>query len=183
MLFGGCFGARGMKEITAYPYPLIYEDDSTARFASPQDNVFIEVRRAPIPRPLEHLAVHYPSLFPGGEIIKPGDREEYVKIKGKNAYKVVFRTKYIRKRKRIDDTSQWDVDAVPEGWTMARMEDPLTGEAVPVLHGPVIPRQKVLYLVQGEPYVYYILLRADGDAIRSAREKFEKFVHDDVKYL
>ena len=179
----GCFGVHGITEIAASPYPIIYEDDSTARFGTSDDSAFIEVRKADTSGPLEHLAVHYRSLFPGGEIIRPGDREQYVKVNGKNAYKVVFRTKYIRKRKRLGDKDKIDPESIPEGWTPARMEDPVTGRIVRVLHGPVIPQQKILYLVQGDPHIYYVLLRADGDAIKSAKKKFEKFVHEDINYL
>ncbi len=183
LLLAGCLGARGFKEITASPYPLIYEDDSIARFGSPDDNTFVEVRKTAVSKPLEHLAVHYRSLFPGGEIVRPGDREEYVKVNGKNAYKVIFRTTYIRKRKRLDKNSTINPESIPHGWTPAKMEDPVTGEMIRVLHGPIIPQQKILYLVQGDPYIYYILLRADGEAIQSARKKFEKFVNEDIKYL
>lgn len=182
VLLAGCFGARGLNEITKYPYPLTYQDDSTARFSSADDNVFIEVRKAPTPRPLEHLAVHYASLFPGGEIIKPGDSEEYLTIKGKNAYKVVFRAKYIRKRKRVEENSNAEPSEIPPGWTRAQMSDPVSGEPVPVLHGPVIPQQKILYLVQGDPYIYYILMTANGDAIKPATERLERFVRDDIKF-
>lgn len=182
VILTGCFGTPGLKEITGYPYPLIYQDDSIARFESSDHNVFVEVRKTPSPRPLEHLAVHYASLFPGGEIVKPGDREEYRTIKGKNAYKVVFRTKYIRKRKRLDKDSNPKSSEIPEGWTKAQMSDPTTGDVVPVLHGPVIPQQKILYLVQGESHIYYILLTADGDAITPATEKLEQFVRNDIKF-
>lgn len=177
----GCFSARGITEITSHPYPAIYQDDSTARFGTPDDTVLIEVRRAKTPRPLENLAIYYPSLFPGGEIIRPGDSEEYVKLHDKDAYKVVFGTKYIRKRKRLPDKSK-EPESVPPGWTAAKMEDPETGQSVGVAQGPVIPRQRVLYLVQGEPYIYYVALRADGDTIESARGKFETFVRDGIKY-
>jgi hypothetical protein len=132
---------------------------------------------------LEHLAVHYTSLFPGGEIIKPGDREEYVTVNGKSAYKVVFQTRYIRKRKRVTDSTELDAAEMQQGWTRAKMNDPVTGESIPVLHGPVIPQQKILYLVQGDPYIYYIVLRADGDVIQSAKQKFDEFVHKHIKYL
>lgn len=179
----GCLGVRGFTEISSSPYPNIYEDDSTARFGTPDDNVFIEVRKTDTSRPLEHLAVHYQSLFPGGEIIRPGDREEYVKVNGKNAFKVVFRRKYIRKRKRLDSKAKTDPESIPEGWTLAEMEDPETGKTVRVLHGPVIPQEKILYLVQSDPHIYYVLLRADGDVIESAKKKFEKFVHKDINYL
>ena len=182
LLLVSCIGTRGLSEISSHPYPLIYEDDSSAKFASQQDDVFIEIRKTPVPRPLEHVAVHYASLFPGGEIVKPDDREEYLTIKDKKAYKVSFRTKYIRKRKRLDKSSGRSGPEIPEGWTKAQMRDPVTGEVVPVLHGPVIPQEKVLYLVQGDQYIYYIVLSADGDAVKPAREKFENFVRNDINF-
>lgn len=159
----------------------MYQDDSTARFGTSDDSVLIEVRRARTSRPLENLAIHYASLFPGGEIIRPGDSEEYVKLNDKNAYKVVFGTKYIRKRKRIPDQGKQS-ESIPEGWSAAKMEDPETGQSVAVARGPVIPRERILYLVQGDPYVYYVSMRADGEAIESARDRFEKFVRQEIKY-
>jgi hypothetical protein len=182
VMLAGCFGPRGLTEITEYPYPLTYQDDSTARFSSGDGNVFIEVRRAPATRPLEHLAVHYASLFPGGEIIKPGDTEDYLTIDGKTAYKVIFRTKYIRKRKRVEENSNRELPEIPPGWTRAQMTDPVSGDTVPVLHGPVIPQQKILYLVQAGPYIYYILMTAEGDAIKPATEKLDQFVRNGIKF-
>ncbi|MCX5863105.1 MAG: hypothetical protein NTW27_13415 [Deltaproteobacteria bacterium] len=178
----GCFGSRGITEIKSQPYPVIYQDDSTARFNDGSDNIFIEVRTTKTPRPLENLAIHYPALFPGGEIIRPGDGEEYVKVSGHNAYKVVFRTKYIRKRKRVEQKLGEGRDKISEGWTTMTMEDPLTGKPIPVLYSPVIPEQRVLYLVQGDSYIYYIFLRADGDAIDAATKEFDTFVRDGIQY-
>lgn len=178
----GCFGTRGFTEIKAKPYDLIYQDDSTSKFGDHNDDVFIEVRTAKISRPLENLAIHYTALFPGGEIIRPGDSEEYLRIDGHNAYKVVFRTKYIRKRKRVENKGGVDQDKVPEGWTAMTMEDPLTGKPIPVLHGPVIPQQRIMYLVQGDSYIYYIFLRADGDAVDQAIKKLDTFVREGIEY-
>lgn len=180
-LISGCFSARGIQEIKSHPYPLVYEDDSTARFGDTEDTVFMEIRTAGIPRPLENLAVHYSSLFPGGEIVRPGDGEEYLTIDGQNAYKVVFRTDYIRPRKRVADKEQ--LKDIPEGWTAKTIEDPATGKIIPVLYGPVIPRQKILYLVEGKKFVYYIFLRADGESIEPARKKLEEFVRKDLRYI
>ncbi|MBI5248672.1 MAG: hypothetical protein HY912_04190 [Desulfomonile tiedjei] len=179
-LLAGCFSARGLTEIQSSPYTGTYEDDSTARFSNPDDSVFFEVRRTKVSRPLENLAVHYAALFPGGEVIRPGDAEEYTKIDGKNAYKVVFKTNYIRNRKRVDP-KRID-EPVSPGWTKVSIEDPDTGKQIPVLYGPVIPRQRVLYLVEGDSYIYYIVMRADGDAIESVRKRFEDFVRKDIKY-
>jgi len=171
-----------MTEITSYPYPVTYQDDSSARFADKDDSIFIDVRRTKISRPLDNLAIHYAALFPGGEIIRPGDNEEYIKINDKNAYKVVFQTKYIRKRKRMDEKAVTDSGRVPPGWTVASMEDPITGKRIRVLHGPVIPEERILYLVQGDSYIYYILWKADGESIEQSRKKFEQFVRQDINY-
>lgn len=179
----GCFSSRGISEISYHPYPLIYEDDSTARFGDPDDNVFIEVRRTPVSRSVDNLVIHYPSLFPGGEVVKPGDKEEYFDLNGKRAYKVVFRPKYLRKRKRVDEKSEGNPKEIPSGWEESTMEDPQTGKRIKVLQGPVIPSQKILYLVQGDSYIYYVMMRADGKYIEPAREKLEKFVRDEIKYL
>lgn len=180
-LVAGCFASGGMSEIRAFPYPLVYEDESLERFADAQSDTSIEVRKAKISRPLDNLAIHYQALFPGGEIIRPGDHEEYLKIDGKNAYKVVFRTKYMRKRKRI--FNQAPEAEVPPGWTRRTIEDPVSGKPIPVLYGPVVPQEKILYLVEGSTCLYYVLMSADGDAIEPARKRFEKFVREDVQYL
>ncbi len=181
-LLAGCFATRGIIDAGSHPYPIIYEDESTEKFSDRDDNVFIEVRRRKVSRPLENLAIHYAALFPGGEIVRPGDTEEYVKIDGKNAFKVVFRTNYIRKRKRVDAKDKSGSGEAPPGWTLTNVVDAATGKTIPVLYGPVIPRQKILYLVEGDLYVYYIFMRADGDSIESARKKFEEFVRKDIKY-
>lgn len=177
-----CLGTRGIEAIKARPYPVLYEDYSTARFGDEGDNAFVEVRTAKTSRPMENLAIHYAALFPGGEIIRPGDSEEYLRIDGHNAYKVVFRTKYIRKRKRLQETGNGGEKEVPEGWTPMTMEDPLTGKPIPVLHGPVVPQQRVLYLVQGDTKVYYVFLRTDGDSIDEAVKNFDQFVREGIDY-
>ncbi len=177
-----CLGTYGITEITDHPYSLIYEDDSTARFGVRDDDISIEVRRVATPRPIENLAINYGALFPDGEVIRPGDTEEYVKIDGRNAYKVIFRPKYIRKRKRVDEKAGTTKNEPPEGWSQVTINDPLTGRPETVLQGPVIRRERILYLVAGDQYVYYILMRADGDAIEPARKRLEKLVREDVKY-
>ena len=93
----GCQAPRGITELHAPPYPVTSEDEARETLGDDEDKVFLEVKRARIPKPLENLAVHYRAYFPGGEAIRPGDRESYVKIKGRNAYKVVFQTSYIRR--------------------------------------------------------------------------------------
>lgn len=180
VLLAGCFSARGLSEIRSEPYPIIYEDDSTQRFGDADDNVFLEVRRAPISREIGSLAIHYPGFFPGGVKIKPGDLEEYVTVSGKNAYKVVLRTTHIRKRKRLKSESP--PKELPEGWSLHYMADPATGASIPVLHGPVIPREQILYLVEGKSYIYYIFMRADGESIEPAKKRFENFVREDIDY-
>jgi hypothetical protein len=180
-LITGCFSGRGIREIKSHPYSQIYKDDSTARFANKDDTVFMEVRTAAIPRSIENLAIHYSSLFPGGESVRTSDSEDYSKIDGHIAYKVVFRPEYIRQRKRVADNRQLE-DPLP-GWTEKMIEDPVTGKSIRALYGPVIPRQKILYLVEGKKFVYYIFLRADGDSIKPARRKLENFIAKDIRYL
>jgi hypothetical protein len=177
-----CLGTYGITEIADHPYSLIYEDDSTARFGVQDDDVSIEVRRVASPRPIENLAINYGALFPDGEVIRPGDTEEYVKIDGRNAYKVIFRPKYIRKRKRVGEKTGAKKEEPPGGWTRVTINDPLTGKPETILQGPVIRRQRILYLVAGDQYVYYILMKADGDAFDSAQKKLEKLVREDLKY-
>ena len=177
-----CLGTYGITEITHHPYDLISEDDSNARFGRRNDDVSIEVRKVASPRPIENLAINYGALFPDGEVIRPGDTEEYVQVDGRNAYKVIFRPKYIRKRKRVNEKAGAKKEEPPKGWTRVTINDPLTGKPETILQGPVIRRQRILYLVAGDKYVYYILMRADGDAIESARKKLEKFVREDLNY-
>lgn len=184
IIFGvaGCFGKRGVYEIKERLYPVLYEDDSTVRLGSKDDNVFVEIRTVAASKPMENLAIYYPALFPGGEMIRPGDREEYTKVNGHNAYKVVFQTKYIRKRKRITGSEEEAKKSLPDGWTIMTMEDPMTGKPIPVMYGPIIPQQKIIYLVQGTSRIYYVFLRADGDAIDSAVKAFDKFVNEGIDY-
>ncbi len=174
----GCMAGTSLLQIKSKPAPLIYQDDSAAKFNSPDDSVFVEVRTAKISKPIETLAIHYFSLFPDGEAIRPGDTDEYLTINGKNAYKVVFRPTYIRKRERIKATGQ----DIPSGWKTATIEDPSTAKPVKIMFGPIIPRQRILYLVEGRKYVYYIFLRADGDAIETAGRKFDDFVRNGIDY-
>lgn len=180
-LIAGCIASHRLKEISGKPYPVTYEDDVTARFGDPEDNVFIEVRRAEMSRPLDNLAVHYGTLFPGGEVIRPGDSEEYVDIDGRKSYKVTFKPRYIRKRKRATQTSEGKED-VPPGWQAVTMPDPATGKTARVLYSPAIPRERTLYLVPGKSHVYYLSLRADGDSIPGARKNFEQFVRTAIAY-
>jgi len=169
-----------MVEVKSPPYPVTYEDDSMKRFGDREDTVFIEVSRARISRPLDNLAIHYRAFFPAGETVRPGDLEEYLDVAGKTAYRVLFRTEYIRRRKRLAKSDK--PDKPPEGWTVRTMEDPLTGKNIPVFYGPVIPRQKILYLVQGDLYLYYVFFRADGDSIEPAKKKFDELVQKGIAY-
>lgn len=182
VLLAGCLTTRGIVDVASHPYPLVYEDDSKERFSDSEDTVLIEVRRRKVSRPLENLAIHYAALFPGGEVVRPGDTEDYLKIDGRNAYKVVFKTNYIRRRKRVEANKKIGPGDAPPGWTLTNIEDPVTGKPIQVLYGPVIPRQKILYLVEGDQYIYYVFMRADGDSIEPARKKFEEFVRKDIKY-
>ncbi len=178
----GCIGTYGITEIKDHPYRLVQEDDSSAQFGLLDDDASIEVRKLESPRPIENLAINYSALFPEGEIIRPGDTEEYTKIDGRNAYKVVFRPKYIRKRKRVEDNSGTNPQESSEGWTQATITDPLTGKSETIMQSPIIRRERILYLVAGDRYIYYILMRADGDAIEPARKKLEKLVRKDIDY-
>jgi hypothetical protein len=179
-LVAGCFAARGMVEVVSQPYPKTYEDDSAVRFGDNDDAVFMEVRRTKKAGRLDNLAIHYRSQFPDGETVKPGDSEEYLKIDGKNAYKVTYRPKYIRRRKPLDTTPA--PDDVPPGWTVRTITEPATGKTMPVLYGPVIPQQRAVYLVEGDRYLYYIFMRADGDSVTPARQKFDEFVRTGIAY-
>lgn len=176
----GCFSARGLPEIRSEPYPIIYRDDGVLRFGDADDNVFIEVRRVPISKETGNLAIHYSALFPGGVKITPGDHEEYVTIAGHKAYKVVFRISHIRKRKRFEDGIS--AKDLPEGWSLHHMVDPSSGASIPVLHGPIVPRERILYLVEGRSYIYYVFMRADGESIGPAKERFEEFLKEEIDY-
>lgn len=182
VLVQSCFGPAGMSEIKYKPIPLIYEESSLARFTDAGDDVSIELRKAPVSKPMENLAIHYPALFPGGVTIRPGDREEYVTIGGKNAYKVVFSTKYIRKRKRLNEKAGKSDQDIPPGWTESTLEDPVSGKMTPVIVGPVVPERKILYLVPGSQNVYYILLKLDGTNNEDAIKDFDKFVKEGIDY-
>lgn len=178
----GCLGNATIKDYSSPPIPVVYEDETTSRFNDPEDNRFIEIRKTPTSRPVENLAIHYPALFPGGEIIRPGDTEEYTMINGKNSYKVVFRTKYIRKRKRLTPGELSDKSELPEGWAKSYIEDSSSGSRIPIMLGPVIPQHRVLYIVPGDHNVYYLFMRADGDDFEKALKDFDKFVREDISY-
>jgi hypothetical protein len=182
LFLSSCFTTQRLREISQDPYPIIFQDDSTVRYGDPEDDVFMEVRRAKTSRPIDDLAIQYGALFPGGEAIRPGDTEEYVKIDGKNAYRVLFKKKYIRKRKRIDTESKKSSEDVSPDWKSVTMHDSETGKPVSVLYGPIIPRERTLYLVAGDSEVYSIFMRADGEAIEPAKKKFEKLVREEIKY-
>lgn len=156
---------------------MIYEDDDTMRFANKEDSVFLEVRRRPISRPLGNLAIYYSSFFPGEETIRPGDVEEYLKINDRNAYRVVFHTKYIRRRHRVRPGED-----VSEGANTKTITDPDTGKTVEIVYGPVERRFRELYLVEGDDYLYYIKLRADGDDVERAREKLQRLLKEGIRY-
>jgi len=181
-LLCSCLGKRGISEVRERPYSVEYEDNSTLRLSDHNEDIFIDLRTSSTGKPMENLAIHYPALFPGGEIIRPGDREEYVKINGHTAYKVTFGTKYIRKRKRLPEAEKGLIVSIPEGWTATTMEDPVTGKPISVMYGPVIPQHKIMYLVQGNSRVYYILLKADGNSIEKASKDFEKLVKEGIDY-
>ncbi len=93
VLVQNCFGPGGMSEIKYRPLPVINQNSSLAKLSDTSNDVSIEIRKAPVSKPIENLAIHYQALFPDGETIRPGDREEYVPVGAKTAYKVVFSTK------------------------------------------------------------------------------------------
>jgi len=176
----GCLYTRGIDEVLVDPYPQIYQDDSTLRFGDQEDKVFIEVRKAKISRRLDNLAIHYGTIFPGGVPIRRDDNEQYVKVGGKTAYRVIFAEKSVRRRKRLE--KEIPPEEVPPGWKQVTISDPVTGKPTPALYGPVVPRRQILYLVEGDAYLYYVLMRADGGAIPEARRAFEEFVRKGIDY-
>lgn len=181
ILVQSCFRPAGMPEIKYKPLSAVYEDDSRAKFRDTNDDVSIELRKASVSKPIENLAIHYSSLFPDGEVVKPGDREEYVTIADKMAYKVIFNTKYIRKRKRLPEKADNNKKA-PDGWTESTMEDTVSGKQIPILVGPVIAQRKILYLVPGADSVYYLMLTIDGTDHDEAIKSFDKFVREGINY-
>ncbi len=182
ILVQNCFGPRGMSEIKYRPFPLVSENSNLAKLSDTSDDISIEIRKAPVSKPIENLAIHYPALFPEGETIRPGDREEYVPIGAKTAYKVVFNTKYIRKRKRLQTQNGKVVDDILPGWTESAFEDPISGKKIPIMVGPIIPEKKILYVVPGSESVYYILLNVDGKDHEDAIKNFDKFVKQGINY-
>jgi len=182
VLVQNCFGPGGMSEIKYRPLPLINENSSLAKLSDTSDDVSIEIRKAPVSKPIENLAIHYPALFPDGETIRPGDREEYVPIGNKTAYKVVFSTKYIRKRKRLQTQNGKIVNDIPPGWTESTFEDPVSGKKIPIMIGPINAEKKILYLVPGSESVYYVLLNVDGNDHEDAIKNFDKFVKQGINY-
>lgn len=182
LFVSGCFGNAQVKDFSSAPLPVVYEDETTTKFRDNDDDKFIEIRKAPTSRPVGNLAIHYPALFPGGEVVRPGDMEEYTLVNGKNSYKVVFRTKYIRKRKRLSEKDLSGEPKIPEGWTKSSIEDPSTGSKIPIMLGPVIPQHRILYMVPGEQYVYYLFMRVDGENYEQALKEFDRFVREDMTY-
>ena len=182
VLTQSCFGPVGMAEIKYKPLPLISENSRFVKYEDSGDDVSIELRKAPVSKSVENLAIHYPSLFPDGETIHPGDREEYVTVNGKTAYKVIFNTKYIRKRKRLKTKSGKSPEDIPSGWSESIWDDPVSGVKTPILVGPVIPERKILYLIPGSENVYYVLLKVDGPDYEDTIKKFDKFVKEGIDY-
>ncbi|MGC8603869.1 MAG: hypothetical protein ACP5VS_09295 [Desulfomonilaceae bacterium] len=171
-----------MSEIKYNPLPLKHESTSIAEFSDASNDVSIELKKAPVSKPVENLAIHYPALFPDGETIRPGDREEYVSVGKKTAYKVIFGTKYIRKRKRLKTANGKISNVIPEGWIKSAYEDPFSGVKIPIMVGPTIPEKKILYVIPGSESVYYVLLKVDGEDNQAAVKKFDKFVREGINY-
>ncbi|MCL5125546.1 MAG: hypothetical protein M1511_13820 [Deltaproteobacteria bacterium] len=182
VLAQSCFGPSGMSDIKYNPLALVSDSRNVAEFSDAANNVSIEVKKVQVSKPVENLAIHYPSLFPDGETIRTGDREEYAHVGNKTAYKVVFQTKYIRKRKRLQTKNGKLIGDVPEGWTESKFEDPVTGKKIPIIIGPVIPEKKILYVVPGSENVYYVLLKVDGQGNDNPVKNFEKFVREGINY-
>lgn len=178
----GCASGTGIRDLKFDSYKKEIVSDNQVKWVDSEDNVFVQLQTAAISQPVNNLVVHYGSLFPSGEPIRPGDTEEYLKINNRNAYRVVFRPTFIRQRKRLTDKQISDPTLIPNGWTKTSIEDPLTGESVDAMYGPIIPRQRVLYLVEGDKFVYYIFLRADGEAIDKELKKFDSLVKTRIAY-
>ncbi|MGC8658150.1 MAG: hypothetical protein ACP5U1_03665 [Desulfomonilaceae bacterium] len=171
-----------MSDIKYSPLPLVRESRNLAEFSDASRDATIEVKKVQVSKPVENLAIHYPSLFPDGETIRAGDREEYAHIGDKTAYKVIFQTKYIRKRKRLKSKNGKVIGNIPEGWTESKFEDPVTGQEIPIIIGPTVPEKKILYVVPGSENVYYVLLKVEGQDNDDLVKKFDKFVKEGVNF-
>lgn len=182
LLVSGCLGRGQVKDFSSPPLPVIYEDEVTTKLRDADDSQFIEIRKTPTSKPIENLAIHYPALFPGGEIIRPGDTEEYTLVDGKNSYKVVFRTKYIRKRRHLTEKEKSDEQDLPAGWTKSFTEDSSSGSRIQIAIGPTVPQHRILYVVPGDQNVYYLFFRIDGENYEKAIKDFDKFVREDMRY-
>lgn len=177
LISSGCITTRGLNEIKSDPYPVVQKGKTETRYADPDNSVSIEVKTIKKTNPVKNLAIYYPTLFPGGLPVRAGDTEEYLRVQGKNAYKVTFKPTMIRKRKRYTEG-----EPIPPGWVKGKMEDPDGGKTAEILYGPVIPKQLVLYLIEGDTMVYNIVLTAEDGEIESAKQKFEQFVQNDIAY-
>jgi hypothetical protein len=158
----------------------VYEDDSTLRMGNEEDTIFIEIRRAPISGKSGNLAIRYERIFPGGPAIRSGDRERYLRIGDHVAYRVDFSPKFIRYRKRISGDPE--KAQPPEGWTIQGLkpDDPSSEK---ILVGPVIKRKRVLFLVEGKKYIYYVFGRADEKSINRMNKMMEELVNKGIDYL
>ncbi len=177
LVIAACATTRGISEIADPPCRVIRQDKEEAVFGDDQDNVRIEIEKAKISKRLFNLAIYYKTFFPEGETIRSGDVERYLRVDGRNAYKVVFRPKYIRKRTRYKKGQE-----IPPGHKLKTETDPATGKPRKVLYSPIVKRYRTLYLVEGDEYLYYILLRADGESAPAAQKEFEQFVHEGITY-
>ena len=93
------------------------------------------MRRAPIPKEIGNLAIPlFGAISWWRQDNSSGDHEEYVTVAGNKAYKVVFRTSHLRKRKRLK--ADPPPEDLPEGWSLHHMVDPSNGASIPVMHGP-----------------------------------------------
>jgi hypothetical protein len=145
-----------------------------------EDRIFIEIRRARASDRSGNLAIRYEQTFPGGPAIRSPDRERYFEISDHVAYRVDFAPKFIRLRKRIKGNPE-DIEP-PEGWSIKNLKpnDPTSEK---ILLGPVIKRSRVLFLVEGDKYIYYIFGRADGRSIDRMTKLLENLVKQGIDYL
>lgn len=175
-----CFPSKGLVEVKKRPLPVLSEDDSTLRMGDEKDRIFIEVRKAPSSGAPGNLAIRYEQIFPGGPAIRLKDRDRYLNLGENVAYRVDFEPSYIRYRKRIpiDDENF----KAPEGWSVREFNPRESENSQKILVGPVTKRQTVLFLVEGNDYIYYVFGRADGSAIKAMIKIIEDLVEEGIDY-
>ncbi len=176
----GCFSTKGLIEVKKRPLPVISEDDSTLRMGDEKDRIFIEVRKAPSAGAHGNLAIRYEQLFPGGPAIRLKDRDRYLDLGDNVAYRVDFEPSYIRYRKRFPTSDE--NFKVPKGWSVRKLNPNGPDNSQKILVGPVTKRQTVLFLVEGNDYIYYVFGRADGSSISAMMKIIEDLVEEGIDY-